>query len=172
MLLLQPFLLSLSDEWWALLSGIVTECTFFKSVLNKKQTSLDKQPDVAVCTCPLCGSGLPVVESAAQHSIFAGLQHDIAAHKPPHRAPAVSQQATQRQGTWAVVGDPKHQHTQIQQVALCCVPPPEDRRRSEVYSWISVKSFSFHFLLPHLFAMDVITKDFLTHTVHGIKVAT
>lgn len=76
-------------------------------------------------TCPLCDCAVPVVKSATEYGIFPWLQHDVAAHKPPHRAAAVSQQTTQGQGPRAVVGNPKHQHTQVQQVALCCVPSPE-----------------------------------------------
>lgn len=54
---------------------------------------------VGAPTCPLRGGGVPVVEGAAEHGVLAGLQHDVTAHEPPHRAAAVSQQATERQNT-------------------------------------------------------------------------
>lgn len=80
-----------------------------------------------VLTSALGDAAVPVVKGAAEDGILARLQHDIAAHESPHRAAAVSQQAAQRQRAGAVVGDPKHQHAQVQQVALCCVPAPETR---------------------------------------------
>lgn len=71
---------------------------------------------------------MPVIESTTQHSIFARLQHDVTAHKPPHGSPAVSEQAAHCQGARAVEGDPEHQQAQVQQVALCCVPAPDDNQ--------------------------------------------
>ena len=82
--------------------------------------------ECGVLTRALCDGAVPVVESAAEHRVFARLQHHVAANEPPHRAPAVSQQAAERHGAAAVVRHSKHQHAQIQQVALCCVPAPED----------------------------------------------
>lgn len=79
-----------------------------------------------VFTRPLRGCGVPVVKSAAQNGVFTGLQHDVAAHEPPHGSPAVSQQASQRQRPRTVVGRPKDQDAQVQQVTLCRVPPPEN----------------------------------------------
>lgn len=81
--------------------------------------------------------------TAYSPGILARLQHDIAAHEPPHRAAAVSQQAAQRQRAGAVVGDPKHQHAQIQQVALCRVPAPETRL---FYFTIFTSSLTFIYL--------------------------
>ncbi len=113
--------------------------------------NIEKQPDVGCRTCLLCDAAVPVVKGAAQHSVFARLQHDVTAHKPPHRAPAVSQQATQRQRTGAVVRDPKHQHTQVQQVALCCVPSPEDTRGKVQLKHPSLRNHSDSSLLSHAF---------------------
>ena len=77
-------------------------------------------------TGPLGAGAGPVVEGAAEHSVLARLQHHVTAHKPPDRAPAVSQQATQRQAARGAVGRSEHQQAQIQQVALRGVPSPEE----------------------------------------------
>ena len=82
--------------------------------------------NVGGLTCPVRAGAVPVVEGAAEHGVFSRLQHHVAADKPPHGAAAVSQQAAERRRPRAVVGNPKQQHAQIQQVALCCVPSPED----------------------------------------------
>ena len=122
-------------------------------------------------TCPLCDGGVPVVKGAAEHGVLAGLQHDVTAHEPPHRAAAVSQQASERQNTWAVEGDPKHQHTQIQQVALCCVPSPDDTGGETLSLYF--KSVWNHLIYSHSgfltctqFSLDVTTWDYFT-TISG-----
>ena len=83
-------------------------------------------------TRPLHGVGVPVVKGAAERRVLARLQHDVAAYEPPHRASAVGHQTAQRWGPGAVVGDAKHQHTQVQQVALGRVPAPEDTQEEKV----------------------------------------
>lgn len=71
---------------------------------------------------------MPVIESTTQHGVFAGLQHDVTAHKPPHGSPAVSEQAAHRQGAGAVEGDPEYQQAEVQQVGLHRVPAPGENR--------------------------------------------
>lgn len=105
-----------------------------------------------VLTSALGDAAVPVVKGAAEDGILARLQHDIAAHEPPHRAAAVSQQAAQRQRAGAVVGDPKHQHAQIQQVALCRVPAPETRL---FYFTMFTSSLTFIYLYYHLCGAQV-----------------
>lgn len=96
--------------------------------------SVGKTVDGAGITSPLCGGGVPVIEGTTQHGVFARLQHDVAAHKPPHGSPAVSQQAAHGQGAGAVEGDPEHQQAQVQQVALCCVPAPDGNQEKAITS--------------------------------------
>lgn len=88
--------------------------------------------DGAGITGPLWGGRVPVIESTTQHSVFARLQHDVAAHKPPHGSPAVSEQAAHGQGAGAVEGDPEHQQAQVQQVALGCVPAPDGNQEKAI----------------------------------------
>lgn len=115
----------LEAECFPLKKKISFECRHAHFVVTK--CTPGAAPGSALPTCPLGGCRVPVVEGAAQNSVFTGLQHDIAAHKPPHRAAAVCQQSAQRRGPRAVVRDPKHQHAQIQQVAVGCVPPSAEK---------------------------------------------
>lgn len=80
---------------------------------------------------------MPVIESAAQHGVFARLQHDVTAHKPPDGSPAVSEQAAHGQGAGAVEGDPEHQQAQVQQVALCCVPAPDGNQEEDTMACLN-----------------------------------
>lgn len=123
--------------------------------------------DVGGLTRPVRAGAVPVVEGAAEHGVFSRLQHDVAAHKPPHGAAAVSQQTAERRRPRAVVGNTKQQHAQIQQVALCRVPSPEDTGDGDKFS-LSMEQPPLILLLLHILYICVmadVTDDFLTHTV-------
>lgn len=84
---------------------------------------------------------MPVIESTTQHGVFARLQHDVAAHKPPDGSPAVSEEAADRQGARAVEGDPEEQQAQVQEVSLGRVPAPDHTQertavREAQTSWV------------------------------------